>query len=80
MTKAPSEEPKLDFEPTALEWARKKAGLTKRAAAERAGISEQYWGDLEAGRRNLRPDTLITIAAALNCPVVVLEVKREVAP
>lgn len=78
MNQAPPDEPQLDFEPAALTYARKKAGLTKRAAASRAGISEQFWGDLEAGRRNMRPDTLLAIARLLNCPVVVLERKREV--
>lgn len=72
--------PELDFEPEALTYVRKNAGLTKRALANRAGISEQYMGDLEAGRRNARPGTINALAKALNCPRVLLEKKLESEP
>ncbi|BBA96093.1 hypothetical protein RVR_1234 [Actinacidiphila reveromycinica] len=67
---------RLCQEPEAVTWAREKAGLTKRALAARIGISEQLMGEIESGRRNATPANLLKIAAALNCPVVVLEGKR----
>jgi transcriptional regulator with XRE-family HTH domain len=67
----------LDHEPEAVTWARKKAGLTKRALARQIGISEQLMGEIESGWRNATPTNLTKIAAALNCPVVVLERKRQ---
>ncbi|THA50830.1 helix-turn-helix transcriptional regulator [Streptomyces sp. A1136] len=65
--------------PEAVTYAREKAGLTKRALAAKCGISEQLMGDIEAGRRNATPENLLKFAAALNCPVVVLEAKRVTA-
>lgn len=70
----------LDQEPEAITWARKKAGLTKRALARRIGISEQLMGEIESGWRNATPANLNKIAEALNCPVVSLERKREKHP
>jgi transcriptional regulator with XRE-family HTH domain len=67
----------LDHEPETITWARKKAGLTKRALAQRVGISEVLMGEIESGWRNATPANLAKIAAALNCPVVALERKRE---
>ncbi|BBA98464.1 hypothetical protein RVR_4654 [Actinacidiphila reveromycinica] len=69
---------RLCQEPEAVTWAREKAGLTKRALASRVGISEQLMGDIESGWRNATPTNLVKIAAALNCPLVVLERKRGV--
>jgi len=68
----------LNHVPKAVTYAREKAGLTKRALAETCGFSEQLLCDIEAGRRNATPAKLQDIARALNCPVVVLEAKREV--
>jgi transcriptional regulator with XRE-family HTH domain len=70
----------LDHEPEAVTWARKKAGLTKRALAKRVGISEQLMGEIESGWRNATPGNLLKIAGELNCPIVVLERKRSDAP
>lgn len=67
----------LDHEPAAITWARKKAGLTKRALARDIGISEQLMGEIESGWRNATPANLIKIASALNCPLVSLERKRQ---
>jgi DNA-binding XRE family transcriptional regulator len=78
----PVREPKkltLNHEPEAVEYARVKAGLSKAEAASRAGMSPQLYGDIEAGRRNATPSRLRDLAAAFNCPVVVLERKRWVA-
>jgi transcriptional regulator with XRE-family HTH domain len=62
--------------PEAVTWAREKAGLTKRELAGLVGISEQLMGEIESGWRSATPANLIRIAAALNCPLVVLERKR----
>ncbi|WP_435178949.1 helix-turn-helix domain-containing protein [Actinacidiphila sp. bgisy145] len=67
---------RLGQEPEAVTWARERAGLTKRALAGRVGISEQLMGEIESGWRNATPANLLKIAAALNCPLVVLERKR----
>lgn len=71
---------RLHQEPEAVTWAREKAGLTKRALADTIGISEQLMGEIESGWRSATPANLIKIAAALNCPIVVLERKRTAAP
>ena len=63
----------LNQQPAAVAWARKKAGLTKRALAARVGISEQLVGEFESGWRSATPANLLKIAEALNCPVVFLE-------
>ena len=70
----------LDHEPEAVTWARKKAGLTKRALARTIGVSEQLIGEIESGWRNATPANLRKIADALNCPLVVLERKRHRPP
>ena len=67
---------KLNQEPEAVTWARKKGGLTKRALARAVGISEQLMNEIESGWRNATPANLNKIAEVLNCPVVVLERKR----
>ncbi|MBM9508053.1 helix-turn-helix domain-containing protein [Actinacidiphila acididurans] len=67
---------RLDHEPAMVTWARKKAGLTKRALAARIGISEQLMSEIESGWRNATPANLAKIAEALNCPVVGLERKH----
>ncbi|WUH93804.1 helix-turn-helix transcriptional regulator [Streptomyces sp. NBC_00433] len=59
---------------------REQAGLTKRALAERVGISEQLMGEIESGWRNATPANLLKTADALNCPIVLLERKRSSAP
>ncbi|MFE3378817.1 helix-turn-helix transcriptional regulator [Streptomyces anulatus] len=68
----------FNHEPKAVTYAREKAGLTKRALAKSCDISEQLVCDIEAGRRNATPETLLKFASAMNCPVVVLEAKRVV--
>jgi transcriptional regulator with XRE-family HTH domain len=69
----------LNQEPEAVTYAREKAGLTKRELAERCGFSEQLMGEIESGWRNATAGNLLKIAEGCNCPVVVLERKREVA-
>lgn len=70
----------LDHEPEAVTWARKKAGLNRRQLADRVGCKPSLITEIEKGTRNAHPAMLLKLAAALNCPVVVLERKRDVAP
>lgn len=62
-------------EPNAVTWARERVGLSKRALAERIGISEQLMGEIESGWRSATPINLRKIAAALKCPIVALQAK-----
>lgn len=52
---------------------RLRAGLSVPEAAERAGLSKSHWWYIESGqRRNIGPDALRKIAAALACTVAEL--------
>lgn len=82
MSNAPSRQrqpPKhpLDHEPEAVTYARRMAGLSKTALAERIGKSVSLVSEIEAGTRNATPAILRLLADALNCPIVVLQRKRE---
>jgi transcriptional regulator with XRE-family HTH domain len=68
----------LNHEPVAVTYAREKAGLSKAEAARRTGISPALMGEIESGWRNAVPATLKKLAETFNCPVVVLERKRDV--
>lgn len=68
----------LDHEPEALRWALKKSGLTQAEFAKKIGKSEGLVSEILRGTRNAKPALLIEIAKVLNCPVVVLERKRDV--
>lgn len=70
---------RLHHEPEAVTWAREKSGLTKAGLARACGFSRSLVSEIEAGTRNATPENLRKIARALNCPVVFLERKREVA-
>ncbi|TDD77703.1 helix-turn-helix transcriptional regulator [Actinomadura rubrisoli] len=67
---------RLNHEPDAVRWARKKSGLTQTALAQRAGLSRTLIVEIEAGTRNATDENLIKLARAMNCPVVALERKR----
>ena len=69
---------RLHHSPEAMRWAREKAGLTQTQLAERAGLSRTLVVEIEGGTRNCTPANLLKLAEALNCPLVVLEAKREV--
>ncbi|MEU0181505.1 helix-turn-helix transcriptional regulator [Streptomyces sp. NPDC006207] len=69
----------LNHSPEAVTYAREQAGLTKRALAQRIGISEQLMGEIESGRRNATPERIKQLAEALSCPRVALEAKRGAA-
>lgn len=71
--------PQLHHLPVAVTWAREKAGLTKTALADECGVSLALISMIESGDRSATPATLRKIARALNCPVVMLERRREVA-
>ncbi|MER6976002.1 helix-turn-helix domain-containing protein [Streptomyces carpinensis] len=62
-----------------MTYAREKAGLTQQELAERCGVSQQLVSKIESGARNATPRVLNRFAEALNCPVVVLEAKRQTA-
>ena len=44
---------------------RKKAGLTQVQLAERAGLSERTYADIERGVSNMRVETLLSICSVL---------------
>lgn len=67
----------LNQDPVSFRWARKKSGLTQTALAARSGVSRTLIVEIEAGTRNATDENLIKLAEAMNCPVVVLERKRE---
>jgi hypothetical protein len=72
----------LNHEPEALAWALAKSGLTQRQLREvllEKGhpVSAGHLSEIINGIRNCRQPLLEAIAAALNCPVVVLERKRD---
>lgn len=68
----------LNHEPAAVTWAREKSGLTRGAVADLLGCAPSLITEIEQGKRNLTPANLIRMAEILNCPVVVLERKRQV--
>jgi transcriptional regulator with XRE-family HTH domain len=67
----------LNHEPEAVTWAREKSGLTRAAVAAQLGVRPSLVTEIENGTRNCTPANLIRLAEILNCPVVVLERKRE---
>lgn len=67
----------LDHEPEAVLYARKQAGLTHQQLADRCGVSKSLITEIENGTRNATPPMIRKLAAALNCPRVILERKRE---
>jgi transcriptional regulator with XRE-family HTH domain len=75
-TRKPPKRP-LDHEPEAVLYARRSAGLTQQELADRCGVSRPLITEIELGTRNATPAMLNKLAAALNCPRVVLERKRE---
>lgn len=45
---------------------RQELGFTQAAAASRAGLTQAFWAQIEAGQRSPRLDILADIATALN--------------
>lgn len=57
---------------------RKKAGLTQSEVAERAGLSDRTYADIERGTVNMRIETVLKICDALNItPNEILTVSDE---
>ena len=52
-------------------------GMTQKALAEAADISQPFLFDLENGNRNAKPETLARIAAALGCTIDELYERKE---
>lgn len=69
----------FDHEPAALRYALDKSGLTQSEFAAKLGKSQSLISEILRGTRNANPKLLLDMARVLNCPVVVLERKREVA-
>lgn len=67
----------LDHQPEAVVYAREQAGLTQTQLAEMCDVAKSLICEIEAGTRNATPAMLNKLAAALNCPRVILERKRE---
>jgi len=75
----PRSKPKepLDHEPSAVAYALDCSGLTKAQLAEMCGVAPSLITEIVKGTRNANPAMIGKLAAALNCPRVVLERKRE---
>jgi transcriptional regulator with XRE-family HTH domain len=67
----------LDHDPKAVVWARKAKGVTQARLAKDIGIAISHMSEIESGTRNAPPHLLNKLAEALNCPVTVLERKRD---
>lgn len=67
----------LDHDPEALRYALAKSGLTQLALARAVDRSPGFISEVLAGTRNTGTALLPKLAAVLNCPVVVIEAKRE---
>ena len=57
--------------------ARKKTGLTQNEIAEKAGLSNRTYADIERGTVNMRLETLIQICMALNITPNEILLKEE---
>jgi transcriptional regulator with XRE-family HTH domain len=66
-------------DPEALRWARDAKRWTQAELAKAVGISPAYMSMIEAGDRSAPPRLLDKFAEVLNCPVSVLERKRDAA-
>lgn len=59
---------------------RKRLGLTQAEVAERAGLSDRAYADIERGSVNMRVETLLRICQALGLAPDDLLVEREASP
>ena len=55
-----------------LRLARLRAGLTQNAAAERAGVTREYWAHVESQGRNLTLATTMRLSTAVNTTLLEL--------
>lgn len=68
----------LDHSIEGLDYAIRKSGLSQAEFADQIGKSQGYISEIRKGTRNANPALLLKMAQVLNCPVVVLEAKRDV--
>lgn len=66
-------------DPEAVRFIRTSKGWTQDRLAKTAGISPSLMSEIEKGTRSATPTVLLRFADVLNCPVTLLERKREVA-
>lgn len=45
---------------------RKQLGLTQEQAAERAGLTQQFFASVETGTKNIRAESIVNVSKALN--------------
>lgn len=62
---------------TNLERIRREMGVTQKALADAANVSQPFLHDLENGNRNAKPETWARIAAALGCTIDELYERKE---
>ena len=55
--------------PEKLKTLREEKGLTRKAAAEQAGVSITTYSGYENGKRTPKPETLVKLAKVFDCPV-----------
>ena len=56
---------------------RSRRGLSRKAAAARAQVSERHWANLESGMGNASILVLLQVAKALQCNMVSLKSPRK---
>ena len=69
----------LNQEPSHITRAREWARMTKTQLANASGISLSLMSDIEHGARSATPEVLARIAEVLNCPIAMLERRRDAA-
>lgn len=70
----------LNHDPAGLRYALDKSGLSQAEFAKALGRSPGLVSEILKGTRNAGPALLMQMASVLNCPVVVIEAKREQVP
>lgn len=68
---------RLNHDPAALRYALDHSGLSQREFADAIDKSPSLVSEMLSGSRNARPALIQRMASVLNCPVVVLEAKRD---
>lgn len=63
-----------------LQYFRKKAGLTQAELAERAGIADRTYADIERGSVNMRMKTFLNICAVLHITPDEVLTARDIEP
>lgn len=63
-----------------LQYYRKRAGLTQAEVAEKAGISDRTYADIERGTVNMRIQTFMSVCSTLHITPDEVLTKRELEP